>query len=403
MHRRSRFGLRRRIGVTSPPIEGHCDPRFARVREVFAANFAHRDEHGAAVALVIDGRPAVDLWGGWADRARARAWRHDTIVNVFSTTKGIVALCAHHLADRGRLDFDAPVASYWPEFARAGKASIPARFLLSHRAGLPAIAKPLATEAAYEWTAMVAALEEQEPWWEPGTVHGYHAMTFGWLVGELIRRISGQSPGAYLREEIATPLGLDCHIGLNPADDARCAEILGSRPPPPGARTIFTEIAEHPGSLTAKAFGNPPGLMRSTTINSRRWRAAEIPAANGHTNARSLARLYGALAIGGTIENVRLLGAESVRRCFVEQSRGTDTILLVPTRFSLGFMLSHPDAPLGPNPDSFGHPGAGGSIGFADPAAKIGFGYVMNRMGPNIIRDPRAAALIDAAYLSIQK
>ncbi|MGH7905544.1 MAG: serine hydrolase, partial [Candidatus Binataceae bacterium] len=202
-------------------------------------------------------------------------------------------------------------------------------------------------------------------------------------------------------DNIARPLGLDFHIGLGADGEARCADALGARPPAPGAHNILTEIAKHPDSLTARAFGNPPGLMRSTVFNSHRWRAAEIPSANGHGDARSLARLYGALAIGGALDGVRILSEVGARRCYEEQARGPDLVLPADTRFSFGFMMTQPEAPFGPNPDNFGHPGAGGSIGFADPAAGIGFGYVMNRMGPEIVLDPRPRALIDALYESL--
>lgn len=378
-------------------IEGSCDPRFRQVREVFAANFEQRGEVGASVAVTYKGRPVVDLWAGFADKRRTRAWTRDTIVNVYSTTKGLTAICAHRLIEQGKLDLDAPVARYWPEFAQAGKENLPVRYLLSHRAGLPAVRKPLSLEALYQWATMCEALAEQEPWWEPGTKHGYHAVTYGWLVGEVIRRITGKSPGAYFRDELARPLGIDCHIGLDASHDGRVAELIASPPPPPGAPNIFEEIAKHPESVTAKAFANPP-LLTQGVVNTREWRAAELPAANGHTNARALARIYGALANGGEIDGFRVLSRESIARCHAEQSCGPDAVLFISTRFSLGFMMSQPGASLGPNPHAFGHPGAGGSLGFADPDAGIGFGYTMNQMGSSILIDARAAALIDSVY-----
>src|SRR5271154_5453584 len=209
-------------------IEGTCDAQFARVKEAFAENFEKRNEYGATVAVTIAGKPVLDLWAGHADKARTRPWTRDTLVNVFSTTKGLTAICAHRLADQGKLDFDAPVARYWPEFAQNGKDRIPVRYLLNHRAGLPAIRKQLPEDAAYDWHVMTTALAAEEPWWEPGTRHGYHALTYGWLVGEVIRRISGMSIGRYLREHIAGPLGLDFKIGLAPDDEARAAEVMGS-------------------------------------------------------------------------------------------------------------------------------------------------------------------------------
>ena len=381
-------------------IEGSCDPRFAAVREAFAENFRTRRETGASAAVVLDGRSVVDLWGGWADKARTRPWTRDTIVNVYSTTKGLTAICAHRLAGEGRLDLDLPVAMYWPEFAAHGKDRVTVRELLNHRAGLPAIRKPLAPEDLYNWRTMTEALADESPWWEPGTRHGYHALTFGYLVGELIRRITGQTPGAYFRDEIAAPLGADAHIGLSAREDGRTADMIGAPPPAPGEFNLFAEAAKNPDSVTAKTFMNPLALSMAL-VNSRGWRAAEIPAANGHTNARALARIYGALARGGEVDAIRVVDPGELAACSVEESFGRDEVLLIPTRFSSGFMLSQPGEEMGPNPRTFGHPGAGGSLGFADPQAKIGFGYAMNRMGGGILLDPRVKALIAAVYASL--
>lgn len=381
-------------------IEGTCDTRFARVREAFAENFNGRGEVGASLAVVLDGRPVADLWGGWADKARTRAWTRDTIVNVYSTTKGLTAICAHRLAGAGRLDLDAPVAKYWPEFAAAGKERLPVRLLLNHRAGLPAIRKSLMPSDIYDWATMAAALAAEEPWWEPGTRHGYHALTFGYLVGEVIRRVTGKSVGSYFRDEIAAPLGIDAHIGLAAREDARTADMIGAPPPAPGEFNLFEEAAKHPDSVTARTFMNPM-ILTMPVVNSREWRGAEIPAANGHTNARALARLYGALARGGEADGVPVLPSTRIPACYTEESRGRDEVLLIPTRFSAGFMMSQPGDEMGPSPRAFGHPGAGGSLGFADPDAKIGFGYTMNKMGGGILLDPRAKALIAAVYESL--
>jgi CubicO group peptidase (beta-lactamase class C family) len=382
-------------------IEGTCDPRFDRVKAAFAENFDQRNEYGAAVAVTVDGVQTVDLWGGHADKARMQPWARDTIVNVFSTTKGLTAICAHRLVDQGLLDLDAPVARYWPEFAQAGKERIPVRWLLSHRAGLPALRKPLPDDAFYDWNAMTTALAAEEPWWEPGAKHGYHAITYGWLVGEVIRRISGKTPGTYFRDEIVRPLGIDCHIGLDAREDVRCGQMIQSPPPPPGQINLFEYSKNNPDSVSAKAFMNPPTAMKLGAINARAWRGAEIPAANGHTTARALARLYGALARGGEVDGVRVLSPEAIRRCHTEESHGIDEVLMVPTRFSTGFMLTQAHDPWGPNAHPFGHPGAGGSLGFADPDTKVGFGYTMNKMGPYILIDPRARALIEAVYASL--
>ena len=387
--------------MSSLAIEGHCDPRFARVKDAFAENFAARNEYGAALAVTIDGRGVIDIWAGHTDKERTRPWTRDTIVNVFSTTKGMLAMCAHRLVDQGELDLDAPVVKYWPEFGQAGKERITVRQLLNHRAGLPAIHAPLPDDAIYDWNRMAAALAADEPWWTPGACHGYHAITIGWLAGEVIRRIAGKSVGAFFRDEIAGPLGIDCHIGLAAREDARCATMLASPPPPPGAVNLFKYSQEHPDSVTARAFNNPATPMKLGVVNGRAWRGAEIPAANGHTNARALSRLYGALARGGEVDGVRVLSPEAIQRASTEESFGHDEVLLITTRFSTGFMLTKPDDPFGPSPRAFGHPGAGGSLGFADPDAKIGFGYVMNKMGPYIIVDPRPRALLDALYAAL--
>ncbi len=381
-------------------IEGTCAARFARVREAFADNFTSRRETGASVSIVLDGRTVVDLWGGWADKARTRPWTRDTIVNVYSTTKGLTAVSAHRLAGEGRLDLDAPVANYWPEFAARGKHRIAVRALLNHRAGLPAVRTPLRPEDLYDWRKITDALAAEEPWWEPGAKHGYHALTFGYLVGEVIRRIAGQSVGGYFRDEIAAPLKIDAHIGLDARHDARVAEMIGAPPPASGEFNLFAEAAKHPESVTAKTFMNPL-VLSMATVNSRGWRGAEIPAANGHTNGRALARLYGALARGGEVDGVRVMEAGEIPACYTEESHGRDEVLLIATRFSSGFMMSQPGEEMGPSPRAFGHPGAGGSLGFADPEAKIGFGYAMNRMGGGILLDPRAKALIAATYASL--
>jgi CubicO group peptidase (beta-lactamase class C family) len=381
-------------------VHGTCAPRFARVREAFARNFAN-GEVGAAVAVTLDGQPVIDLWGGYADAARTRAWEHDTIVNVYSTTKGMTAICANQLLEAGRLDLDAPVADYWPEFAQAGKAQLPVRYLLTHQAGLAAISTRIPPEKLIDWEFMTAALAAQEPWWEPGTQHGYHALTFGHLVGELVRRIDGRTLGTYFREEIAAPLGADFHIGLEARDDRRCAEMIPAPPPPPGVPNLFAALTERPDSLTAKVFGNPG--LGPNVVNTRAWRGAEIPAANGHGTARALARIYGALATDGEVDGVRVLGAAAIARAAAEQVFGTDTVLApLQTRFGLGFFLTHPMIPFGPNPRAFGHPGAGGSIAFADPDARLSFAYVMNQMQVGLAGDARGFSLIYEVYEALK-
>jgi CubicO group peptidase (beta-lactamase class C family) len=320
---------------------------------------------------------------------------------VYSTTKGLTAICAHRLVDQGKLDLDAPVAKYWPEFAQAGKAEIPVSFLLSHRAGLPAVRKQLPADAYFNWPVMCAALAAEQPWWTPGTRHGYHAITFGYLVGEVIRRITGKSPGTYLRDEIARPLNLDMHIGVDASFDSRIAELITAPPPPPGAPSVLAEMAADPEGVTYKAIANPRPVVDAALVNSRQWRAAEVPAANGHATARALASLYGALATGGSSSGYRVLTPNSIERGYSQQAYGVDAVLGAVTRWGLGFALTSPETPLGPNPHTFGHPGAGGSLGFADPDAKVGFGYAMNQMGADALIDGRAATLFNALFAAL--
>jgi CubicO group peptidase (beta-lactamase class C family) len=381
--------------------QGTCDPRFQRVHDLFAEQLAKPEEVGAAVCVAIDGRVAVDLWGGHADAARTRPWTADTLVNLFSTTKGMAAICAHRLADQGKLDLDAPVARYWPEFAQAGKGDIPVRWLLDHSAGLPAVDAPLPPQAVYDWDAMAGALAGQAPWWEPGTQHGYHAMTFGWLVGEVVRRISGRSLGRYFRDEVAGPLGADLWIGT-PADfDTLTAELIPAPLPQTGERNLLAEILAQAKPYAIKAFLNP--LVAADAFNSRAWRAAEIPAANGHGSARALARIYGALACGGSLDGVDVLSREAIDRARSEQRRGPDNVIpTLPVRNALGFQLGTEAEPIGPNARAFGHSGAGGSFGFADPEAGVSFGYAMNRMEMGLfLIGPRATALMNAVYASL--
>ena len=383
-------------------VQGHCDARFAPIRDIFEKSFADGEELGAAIAFCLDGEMVVDLWGGHRDVARTKPWTRDTLVNTYSTTKGMTAICAHQLVERGLVDLDAPVAKYWPEFAAKDKDAIPVRWLLSHQAGLPAVRKPLTQDMLYDWNAMAAALAEQDPWWEPGTKHGYHALTFGHLVGEVIRRVSGRSVGAFFRDNVAGPLGADFHIGLAAEHDARCSELFGSLAPPsstPGGPVIPGPLGEllrdmtDPTTMAGAAFNNPPG--RSDRVNTREWRAAEIPAANGHGTATALARIYGALARGGTLGGVRLLEPASIELARSEQAFGPDAVLGgLPMRFGLGFMLRQDFMPISPNANAFGHPGAGGSIGMADPDAKVGFGYVMNKMKLGLVGGPGAFAVL---------
>lgn len=385
-----------------PEIHGRCDARFERVRQAFAENFASRNEIGAAVSVVLDGKPVVDLHAGFADAERTRPWTTNTIANVFSTTKGVATVCALRLVESGELDLDAPVARYWPEFAAEGKGDVPVRMIFDHQAGIPAVRKDIAPEALFDHEAMAAAFAAEKPWWTPGAAHGYHALSIGWLLGGLVRRVRGVSLGAFLQQEIAKPLGIDFHIGLPTSEFGRTAELTPLPfETPPGEPSVAALIMADLQSIQGRAFANPMTILAPGTVNSPEWRGAEMPAVNGHGTAAALARLYGALARGGEVDGVHVLSKATIDRARTEESHGPDQVLTITTRFGLGFMLPHPQFRFSPNDRAFGHPGAGGSLAFADPEARIGFAYVMNRTGPHILMDPRPAALSAALYSSL--
>ena len=400
----------------SMPVQGTCDPRFVKLRELFQHSFDSGVEIGAAVSFVIDGKCVVDLWGGHYDIARTREWERDTLVNVYSTTKGMAAVCANQLIERGLLDIAAPVAEYWPEFAAGGKEKVTVRWLLSHRAGLCAVRKPLPKRALYDWDLMCDELAAQEPWWNPGEGHGYHAFTYGFLVGEVVRRITGESLGTFFRKNVALPLDADFHIGLSAEHDSRTSDMfsvhIGNKPasvkkpddPPPSAAGPFAEFArrlQDPTTMQWAALLNPP--QDRDAVNTRAWRAAEIPAVNGHGTARALARIYGALARGGEIDGVRILMPETIARATTEEVSGPERLFCgaVPMRFGLGFVLSdesHRYARLSPNPRSFGHAGGGGSLGMADPDRGIGFGFTMNNMQAGMVSAGTTPTLLINAF-----
>jgi CubicO group peptidase (beta-lactamase class C family) len=384
--------MRRRPAVRK--IHGHCDQRLAVLRDAFALNFAEHSEVGAAIAVTLEGRPVVDLWAGSADRARTRAWRRDTLVDVFSVGKPMVALCLLMLIERGQVDLDDRVAEHWPELAAAGKGEVTVQMLLGHRAGLPGIRPPLPPSAMYDWQLMTSALAAEQPWWRPGEKHGYHVNTFGFLVGELVRRCSGESVGAFFERSIARPLGADFHFGLSGTQEQRVADFLFPDVPPAAIDAEAT-------SLLRSVYLNPPGLSGFGTVNSREWRAAEIPSANGHATARAVARIYSALAGGGAVDGVRLLDPGTVALAAREVSSGRDAVLDRPSRFGLGFQLTQPERPLGPNPNSFGHFGAGGSLGFADPDHALAFAYVTSQGAGPRWQNPRNRGLLDALYASL--
>lgn len=368
-------------------VEGSCDERFTAVRDVLACNLAGGADLGASIAVYVDGEPVVDVWGGYADAAATKPWQRDTIVNVWSTTKTMTALCALILADAGEIDFNAPVATYWPEFAAGGKDAVEVRHLMSHTSGLAGWTEPVTTEDLYDWDKVTSLLAAQEPWWQPGTASGYHAVTQGFLVGEVVRRVTGQSLGEFFANEVAGPLGADFHIGLDPSYDDRVGELV----PPPSLRDQISALpADH---LSRRLFSNP--WLDGTEPRTRAWRAAEIPAANGHGNARSVAAVQSVLAGGGTARGVRLLSEAGCNRVFEAQSDGEDLVLGIPMRFGMGFGLGTEAMPMGPRTCFWG--GWGGSLVVIDLDLRIVIAYVMNRMESGLVGDTRGLEVVQAA------
>jgi CubicO group peptidase (beta-lactamase class C family) len=390
---------------------------WGKVADVFRANFTgNPGEVGAACSVYVGGRPVVNLWGGLADREANRPWRNNTIMQVASTTKGATAICAHLLAQRGQLDLDAPVVRYWPEFGAGGKEHIPVRWLLSHQAGLPIVDGPLTFEQACAWHPVIRALEAQPPLWQPGTQHVYHAETYGFLVGEVVRRITGKSLGTFFAEEVARPLGLRTWIGLPEYEEPQVARIHNAAPfsledliagmvaitgLDVDTVTAWVNAMYSPGSVQILASELGGALTGADYFLTRAWRAAEFPAANMVSDARSIARMYAATV--SHVDGVRLLNRSTVKRATVVQTDKTTMYGLPPGLnipadrsfyMSLGFMRACTPMPM-VGPGSFGHPGSGGSIGFADPDAEVGFGYVTNLWSfrPD---DPRAANLAKA-------
>ncbi len=369
-------------------VNGRCSAGFEGVRDAFEANFDAGEELGASVCVVRDGAVVADLWGGDAGPG-GDPWREDTIVNVYSTTKTMAAVCMLMLADRGQIDFDVPVARYWPEFAQEGKEGVLVRHVMSHSAGLPGFEPALQVEDLYDWERVCTALAAQSLWFEPGTASGYHAITQGFLQGEILRRVDGRSLGTFFREEVAEPLGADFHIGLAPEHDPRVGEMM------PPTETLGDASPES-DSVAARTFRSV--VLTGREPRERVWRAAEIPAAGGFGNARSVARVHGALAAGGTLDGVRLMTPESVALAQQRQTNGKDLVLGVWMLFGMGFGLMNPRFPFTPSPTAFYWGGWGGSVAIVDPANRTAFAYVMNRMGPGTMGDERSLRLIAATY-----
>ena len=377
-------------------IHGFCDEKFAAVREAFARNFDEFGDVGASFAVTVEGEFVVDLWAGHADKARTRAWERDTIVNVYSTTKTMSFLCALVLADRGQLDFHAKVTDYWPEYGASGKENTEVRHFMSHAAGVPGFDPALETAAElYDWELCTDNLAAQKPWWEPGAQSGYHAITQGYLIGELVRRITGRSIGAFFREEIATPLGADFHIGMDDSVFPRVAEMIPDDAP--AGDGPFGEM--DPTSIPARVFAS--ANADTTAVNTPAWRRAEIPAAGGHGNARAVVRAQTPLANEGKAFGVELLSPAGCRRILEEQTNGPDAVLMLPIRFGLGYAFPNEMMPMSPNDNAMFWGGAGGSTIVVDQSARVCLSYVMNQMKAAIVGDRRGGGLGKAFYDSV--
>jgi CubicO group peptidase (beta-lactamase class C family) len=378
-------------------VHGYVDSRFSAVGEVFCENFA-RGELGAACAVLLDGQVVVDVWDGWADDARTRPWTADTIVNAYSVGKPLVALGVLQLVATGDLELDAPATRWWPELL-AGQQGATVRQILCHQAGVPAVRRQLSNSALWEWDAMAGAIADTEPWWRPGTRHAYHSNTYGFLVGELARRVSGQTPGQWLRQRIAVPLDADVAWGVRRSDLARCADVAWRGPLPSPGDLDWASLRSQPDeeAMIGLGYFNPPGLSGIGVVNTERWRFAEVPSTNLHATARGVARVYAVLAAGGTFGGTVVLDADVLAEAVSVQSEGWCPVLEREVSFGLGFQPTRPDRCFGPNPGSFGHYGTGGAVGFADPGTHLAFGYVMNAVRPRW-QNERNRALVDTVY-----
>jgi CubicO group peptidase (beta-lactamase class C family) len=377
-----------------PLVEGSCDERFGAMQQLLQANIDSGADLGASVAVTVDGKPVVDLWGGWADQEKTRPWLADTITNVWSTTKTMTNLAALVLVDRGDLDVFAPVAKYWPEFAANGKQGVEVRHLLSHTSGVSGWAQPVVVEDLYDWEKSTSMLAAQEPWWEPGTASGYHALNQGHLVGEVIRRISGRSLGTFFAEEVARPLGADFHIGLDPKEFHRVSNVV----PPPPLPIDLTGVDMDSVAMKTLTGPSPDASVAWT----EGWRRAEIGAANGHGNARSVARIQSVVACGGEVDGVRLLSPETCDLIFKEQSNGIDLVIGAPLRFGIGYGLKQAETfPYLPDGRVCFWGGWGGSMIIIDLDKRMTISYMMNRMEAGVVGDSRGESLIGAAYAAL--
>jgi CubicO group peptidase (beta-lactamase class C family) len=376
-------------------LQGRCASGFEPVVEAFAANYQLEEEIGSATSVVVDGKTVVDVWAGHRDPERTKLWNEDTIACMMSVAKGVSGISFNTLIDRGLVDPEKPVAFYWPEFAQNGKEGVLVRHVLDHTAGLPVVLEPMWPGAIYDCDAIVKALEKQAPLWPPGTTAAYHIHTQGNLLGEIVRRVTGLRFRDYIATRVAAPLGLDYRIGgLTESDMERCATLV-----PTVEGTLFARKDSEPDSLLAKGFLQHPKEPIGVTLNSREWRTAEIASANGHGTARSIARLYGTAARGGSLGDVILMRPETVEAMIAEQHNQTEKMQNRPYHQGRGILLNTPESVwMGPNPRAFGHHGFGGSIGLGDPDAKIGFAYACNKMHARGDNGPRARRILEALY-----
>ncbi len=376
-------------------LQGFVDNRFVRMEHILSENIKSGADLGASVAVTIEGEFVVDLWGGWSDEAKTKPWGKDTITNVWSTTKTMTSLCALVLVERGLLDVNAPVAQYWPEFAANGKANVLVRHIMSHTSGVSGWAQPVVMDDLYDWDKSTAMLASQAPWWKPGEGSGYHALNQGHLVGEVVRRITGKSLKQFFADEVAGPLGADFQIGCRAEDDYRVSNVV----PPPPLPVDFAALGVD--NLAVKTFTGP--FADAPTSHTSAWRRADIGAANGHGNARSVARVQSVVANGGTLDGVKLLSPKTIDLIFQEQAYGTDYVLMAPLRFGIGYGLPVPEtAPYIPEGRICFWGGWGGSMVIVDCERRMVISYMMNVMEAGIIGGVRSAALITAAYDAVK-
>lgn len=379
--------------ATTIDIQGTVTPGFEPVRDAFAANFADAGDVGASFAIWKDGEYLVDIWGGYADAAKTRPWQRDTLPNVWSTTKAVGALCLALLVERGELSYDDPVVRYWPEFGAHGKDKVTVGQAISHQAGLSTLREELTTENLYDHDDMAARMAAAEPLWEPGTRSGYHALTYAFITGELVKRIAGKTIGTFFRDEIADPWEIDFFIGLPESEESRIAEMIAA----PNAQALDAAGLNEIQKLT---FANP--APSATAPNDRQWRAAELSSAGGRGSASALAKLFGAVAAGGTLNGVHLIGKETLAKLSAEQIFNEDLVLGLPGSWGAGVLRNLGGLLYGPNEATIGHSGWGGSFALCDPTAGVGISYVMNQMGPDLAGDPRAMGLLAASYEALR-